>query len=176
MTTYAEDEESVEDGSPREIVTIAINGTDTYRHTSADRDMVVGGLLYTAIALDRSETAITMPGEEKDLTLTLPVDHALARRFTQQNQPPKKVTVTVRCQQTGGELQTIWVGDITSMQIDESVARFRVPSRAGEYMLRSVPNALVSRTCPHMLYGSMCRVSRDGAAPTSAMAVIERFQ
>lgn len=164
--TYDSAEKSVEDAEPREYFTLSLNdGVTVYRHTTGSRDLVVAGVTYTAIAAARGEIAITMPGEEKDLTLTLPIDHPLARRFPQQSQPPSKITFTLY-RQIGGETRQAWVGDVAAMSAENRTAKFRIPSRAGEWMMKSVPSTAATELCQHMLYGSRCGVSRTGFAPS----------
>lgn len=164
--TFLSAAQSVEDSEPRELVVISINDDSTvYRHTSATRDIVYDGVLYTAIAIDRGEIAVTMPAVENDMILMLPIDHAVVRRYCQAGIPPKRVTVTVY-RQDGGETEIIWVGDVTSMNAEGRVAKFRVPSRAGEWMLRPLPGVTAGRECGHLLYDTGCGVSRSGEGPT----------
>ena len=163
MTAYDTAEASVQDSEPRELFVISVNdGVTVYRHTSATRDIVYLNNVYTSIALERGELAITMPGDEKDLIVTLPVDHAFVRRWTAQAVPPRKAELTAY-RQNGGETETIWNGPITSMNAEGSVAKFRVPSRAGEWMLRLIPSITAGRECSNVLYDAACAVSRTGS-------------
>lgn len=157
-------EASAEDSEPRELVEISINdGVTIYRHTSATRDIVYAGERYTAIALARDAVMVTMPSESSnDVSLSLPIDHALCRRYTQQATPPKKIAVAIR-RQNGGATEIVWAGFITSMAAEGRIARFRVPSRAGEWMLRTLPTATVGRKCPWVVYSDACGVSRTGS-------------
>jgi hypothetical protein len=163
-------ENSVQDNSPRELVEISINdGITYYRHTSASQDQVYGGNTYSAIPMERSEQMIAMPGEERDVVLSLPIDHALCRRYPVSNQPPMKITVTIRRLYPDDSITTIWAGEVEAMSSDGGIGKFKIPSRASAYMLRSVPSSQVSRACPHMIYDSMCRASRAASAPTSGI-------
>lgn len=162
MTTFLQDESSPESSQPREVFTIAINGVATYRHTSASQDQVVGGSVYTALAMDREEIAITMPDSEKEMKMTLPIDHPLVIRYCAAGSPPKRITVTVQRAQTGGEVETIWVGDVSSFSCDEGTASFLIPSRAGEWMLRAAGPS-VGIECPWVLYSTRCGVDRNGS-------------
>lgn len=163
-----------------ELITIVRSDGVTYRHTSAAHDVVHDGQRYTAIPLERSEATITMPGEEKELTLTLPVDHGLARRWVQMSVPPKRVSVTIT-RLEDSTASTVWMGDITSMGVEGKLAKFRVPSRAGEWMLRLIPTRTVGRTCPVALYSDACGISESGShnglahkVTTTAIAVAGR--
>lgn len=161
--TFISAEQSAEDSQPRELYSIVVNdGVTIYRHTSATRDISYSGDVYTSIALERGEVAITMPGDEKDLIVTLPIDHAFVRRWTAQAVPPRKAELTVY-RQNGGETEQIWNGPITSMNAESSVAKFRVPSRAGEWMLRLIPLFTAGRECSNVLYDTACTVSRTGS-------------
>lgn len=157
-------EASAEDSEPRELFVISINdGVTVYYHTSGTRDIFYNGNMYTAIAMERGEISVTMPGGgETDLTLTLPIDHALARRWTAQGVPPRFVDLRV-LRQNGGATETIWYGNLTSMAPEGRIARFRVPSRAGEWMLRPIPAISTGRDCSHILYDTGCTVSRTGS-------------
>lgn len=159
---FLDAEASSESSEPRELVRIVRSDGVTHHHTSASRDIVYEGNVYRAIPIQRGEIAVTMPGEEKDLVLALPIDHPLCRRYTQQGVPPKRITCTIY-RQNGGVTEQIWVGEITSMSAERGVAKFRVPSRAGEWMLRRIPTATVGRQCPHILYSAPCGVDRNGS-------------
>lgn len=142
----------------------------TYYHTSGVRDVEYDGQRWTAIAMDRSEVAIVMPGEDEDMTLTLPIDHELCRRWVQMMTPPRSVAVTVWRQTSEGTDQ-IWYGEITDMGAERSVAKFRVPSSAGEWMLRQVPSVSVGRTCGVMLYSTPCGIAETGSHNNLAFRV-----
>lgn len=161
--TYESAETSVQDSEPRELFTISVNsGVNFYRHTSATRDISWEGVLFTALALQRDEVAITMPGQDKDLILTLPIDHPFVRRWTQQGIPPQLCTLEAY-RQNGGETEVLWFGSITSMNASGGVAKFRVPSLAGEWMLRPVPSFTVGKDCGHVLFDTGCGLSRTGS-------------
>jgi hypothetical protein len=106
-----------------------------------------------------------MPQErESELVLKLPVDHALVRRYLKQGVPPKQVSVTLYRKQ-GDYTEQLWAGHVTSVAFEKLTATLRVPSRAGQWMLRTVPSATVTKSCPLILYSPLCGVSRDGSSP-----------
>jgi hypothetical protein len=164
-------EASEQDCAPREIIEIT-HGTTTYRIATGTRDIVYGGQIYTAVAAARGEIGPVGAGTaDKETTLILPVDHALVKRYLAQGTPPKLITVTMRrIYVPSGDSEQIWTGEITSMAVDDDCteAIFRVVARAGKALLRIIPNVTAGRTCPHVLYGSMCRVSRTGSSPSGA--------
>lgn len=161
-------EASEQDSSPRELIDI-VHGTVAYRITFADHDLADGTNVYTATPGARGEIGVVGVGNtQKEMTLTLPIDHALARRYLAQGNPPKLITVTVRRKYyPSGDIEQQWVGEITSMGCsdDGTQAVFRVVARAGKALLRVIPNVTAGRTCPHPLYGAMCKISRTGSNP-----------
>lgn len=160
-------ESSEQDSSPREIVDI-VHGTTTHRITFATKDIAHGSTLYLATPGARGEIGQSASGNTKELHLTLPIDHALVRRYLQAGNPPQVITVTLRRKYLGSsEIETLWVGRIRSMAIDDSCRHgvFVVSSTMSKHLLRVLPNVAVSRTCPHALYDTMCGISRNDSNP-----------
>ncbi len=166
MSTFDEDEASVEDSQPRELIDIAINPPlgQVWRHTSAIRDEFIDPYVYTSIPIMRSEIRVPASNEAQQVvTLTLPIDHDLARIYLQQGVPPQQTLVTIRRRQvTSGEIRTLWTGYVDSMEWDEDgTAKFAITSRLTSSLLRVLPQISVGRTCPHILYDTNCRVIRS---------------
>lgn len=169
MSTVDELEASEQDCSPRELIEIA-HGTTTHYLTTGTRDISYGGHLYKATAAARGETGPVGAGTaQKSTTLTLPIDHAYSKRWLANGSPPKLTTVVMRRYYTSDLVEQFWEGEITSMACndDNTEAVFNVAARAGRALLRVIPNVTVGRTCPHPLYGTMCRLSRSGSNPDS---------
>ena len=163
MTTFKEDEDSVEDSLPEEYWRIT-HGTFIYHIAVGNRDLQIGNTLYTATASARSEIKISAAGSPQDLELTLPVNHPLILRYLQWGIPPRSIEVTVTRRQTRSqEDRQLWSGRITSVAPGGALAKLRVPARTTETMLRQIPNYTVGRTCPHLLYSPPCGISKDAA-------------
>jgi hypothetical protein len=158
---------SSESSQPREYGVIAY-GTTNHYFCFADRDMVVSGIVYPAIAGARGELAPAGVGKPTEMVLTLPIDHAFCRRYTANVVPPKVITCTLS-RQDGANTEQIWTGNITSMSVDDDCteASFRVRSRAAEQLLRVLPTVTAGRMCP-LVWGlsSLCGVDPDGTGPT----------
>jgi hypothetical protein len=170
--TFLAAEASVESSSPRELVEFWINPPtgQVWRHTSASRDIFHNGNRWTAIAMDRSQIEVSLPADEKALEIKMPIDHALCRRWTRQATPPDRVRVRVY-RQNGGETRQIWAGEITAMTAEQSIAKFRVPSQAGEWMMRVIPSVNASTKCPYAVYDGRCGLSRTGSSGGLAFKV-----
>ncbi len=162
MTSFRDLEASIESSQPREYCRIAY-GTTEHLIAFADRDIVTAeGKIYKAVAADRGQIAVAGAGKSTALELTLPLDHAFVKRYLSQGTPPRLITFTLWRQQADGSVEQQFVGEITSMNVDDdnTSAVFRVPSRASESLLRVIPNVTCGKTCPHMLFDSMCKVER----------------
>jgi hypothetical protein len=161
-------ESSEQDSEPRELLDIA-HGTVLHRITFGTRDVNEGLNVYTAVAGARGEIGVIGSGNaQRELTLTLPINHAFVRRYLQQGVPPGKITVTLRRKYVpSGEIELLWRGEITSMSADDdgTEASFRVPARTGEALLRVIPAVTCGRGCPHILYDRNCGIDRNGYNP-----------
>jgi uncharacterized phage protein (TIGR02218 family) len=160
-------EASHESSSPRELITIT-HGTTTHRITTATRDILHANQRYVATAGARGEIGPSASGNGKEMTLTMPIDHAFVRRYLKQASPPRSITVTLRRKyMPTGEIDTRWIGEISDVAVDDggTEATFRVPSVMSRHMMRIVPTAVVSRTCQHTLYDSRCGINRNGQNP-----------
>lgn len=165
---FLDDEMSAEDSQPREFLDIT-HGTTTHRIACGTRDLAVGADVYGAIPSARGDLGVATVGNPKELSLTLPSDHALVRRYSALGCPPRTITVTLwRKQLRSGEIRVAFTGEIDSMGYDNDgiEATFRIRERASLALLRAVPNAVASRTCQNALYDSGCKVDRNGIGPT----------
>lgn len=168
-------ESSVESSMPREFCKI-VHGTTQYRIALGNREIVASGLVYTPIAADRGVISVAGSGKDTALELTLPIDHALVKRYLNQGTPPNRIAFTLWRQQSDGSIQQQFVGDITSMNVDDgnTMAVFRIPSRASESLLRVIPNVTCGKTCPHILYDTMCKIARTLGTTYFSTTVISK--
>jgi uncharacterized phage protein (TIGR02218 family) len=165
MTTFLEDEQSVEGSRPREGIEL-ITGTGpiptVYRIATGTRDITIDGNLYRASPAQRGEVTITAAANGTDLEIVLPLSHAVPQRYMQLGVPPRTIQVTVwRHQLTSGEDEVIWRGHVTSLAIEYPRARLLVPAVFTRILRRQVPTSTVGRLCPHVLYDKQCRVVKD---------------
>lgn len=148
-----------------ELVTIE-HGTTTHRLTTGTTDIVHDSQIYTATAAARGVIGVAQSGNGKEMTLTLPIDHAFVRRYLQLVTPPRRITVTLRRLYLPSEDSEIaWIGYVTELAVDgdNTQASFTVPSRMSEYLLRSLPARTVGKRCPFVLYDDTCKVSRTAS-------------
>jgi hypothetical protein len=160
-------EASVQDSQPREYGEI-VHGNVTYRFSFASRDLVVGGVIYPAIAGTRGAQSPAGVGKAAEMTITMPIDHAFCRRYTRNAVPPKLVTCTLWRQQSDLTTEQIWTGNILSMSVNDDCteASFNVRSRAASALLRVLPTVRAGRMCPYVWGDTLCGVDPDGTGPT----------
>lgn len=160
-------EASVQDSQPREYGVIT-HGNVTYRFSFADRDMVVSGVLYPAIAGSRGSQSLAGVGKPAEMTITLPIRHAFCRRYTRNAVPPKLVTCTLYRQQSDGSTAQLWSGNILSMKVNDDCteASFNVRSRAASAFVRLLPTVRAGRMCPYVWGETLCGVDPEGTGAT----------
>lgn len=160
-------EASVEDSQPREYGVIT-HGSVTYRFSLANRDIVVAGVVYPVIAGMRGTQSPAGVGKPTEMILTLPIDHAFCRRYTQNGIAPKVCICTISRQQSDGNTEQVWSGNILSMSVDDecSEASFNIRSRAAAALLRVLPTVTAGRGCPYIWGDTLCGVDENGTGPT----------
>jgi hypothetical protein len=166
--SYDTVEASVESSQPREYGVIT-HGNVTYRFSLAARDLVVSGVVYPVIAGMRSEQSPAGVGKQSEMKLTMPIDHALCRRYTQNGVPPKVVTCTLYRQQSDLSTEQLWTGNILSMAVNDECteASFNIRSRAASALLRVLPTVTAGRMCPYVWGDTLCGVDPNGTGPTA---------
>lgn len=161
-------EASEQDSSPRELYEFTV-GAQIYRLTSADHDVAYGNSVYKATPIARGDIGPpAVAGRSKEVAVTLPIDHAIARRYLKQGVPPQSMQCRIlRLYHPSGDVEQIWNGPVLSMSCndDNTEATFRVVSRVAEAMLRVIPTLTLSRNCSHMLYDSTCGIDRTDTGP-----------
>jgi hypothetical protein len=166
--TFDTTEKSIQDGRPRELYTFELSG-GTYRLTPSKEDETYGGNVYTSTpGLSRGNVAETPLGQQRELTVSLPVNHAIAASLIRNGIPPRGATLTIlRFHDPTDSAYQVWVGGIAEIQTEpntqEPYARLRVPSLIEIAFDVKLPIAKASRICQHALYGPGCRAVRGGA-------------
>ncbi len=164
--SFDSDESSVQDSRPDEGYKIELPLV-TYYLASGVRDVMIGADLYTATTISRGAIMISGLDGTDELEVSMHVSHPVAQRYLQDGIPPRAVLVTVYRKQPGGYSQ--WKkGYATAISVDGLVAKLRIPSLTSDAVKRKLPTVGASRTCPHQLYDTNCRVDRSGSFPSTA--------
>lgn len=176
MTTFLEDEASVQESRPREGYHIVSPIGEFFLH-SGTRDISIAGTVYYASAIERGPIQLSPINMSKEMTISLPVSHALAQRYNAGGVPPKTISATVwRKQLRSGIVERFWSGYFQSMGIDGRIATFLVPQRSGQALKRHLPILTAQKACPYILYQSGCTVPEASfRVPTTLASVSGRF-
>jgi uncharacterized phage protein (TIGR02218 family) len=172
--TFDADEFSKQSGQPVEYIDIALP-METYHIACGNRDLVIGSTLYKAIPARRSPIEVPQPAADKQLTISLPVDHDVVRRWLQLGVPPRSVPVTLwRMQQRSQVSEQIWKGVVLSLAVDDtgSTATLNCQGMGVYQMNKYLPTVSALRTCPRTLYDGRCRVDRDSFKVTATALAI----
>lgn len=160
MTTFDDDEQSIEASQPREGFEI-VYGTTTYRLASGSRDIIINGNKYVASSVGRTEIEVSGAGSAKSVSMTIAASHPLVARYVANGVPPRQISVTIwRLQLRSGLVEQLWAGLITSLSFDKHTASFLIPDRIGEATKIRLPVISAARNCQHVLFDGNCRAAR----------------
>jgi hypothetical protein len=159
---FADDEVSVQLSEPRIGVKIT-HGVTVYRMTNSVKDTIFYGEVYTATSLKIGETpAIPTSASPSEITVSIPADHPLVRRYSAGGVPPKSILVEFyRLQMNSGQAEIFWIGKILSSSVKDKVASFAISSTMSQALDRSVATYTAGRNCPYRLYDeTTCTIDR----------------
>ena len=163
MSTFDQDEASVQHSQPDEYYDIVLSTGVTYRIASGNRDLQIGSIVYMATPAARSSIAgATIDGNKaKSVELTLPVNHPVVKRWHALGSPPKQVTVTAwRRERRSLVSRQQWTGLVAAVICDGNIAKLSIPSRTADTAKRMLPTVTSGTSCSRILYDSMCKVAR----------------
>ena len=162
------DIESQETFSLVELIDIAYLGETKHRLTFGTSDVEYDGELYLATPGRRGTTPVAQINKDTELEIVLPINHAFVRRYLRNLMPPTSITVRVRRLYETGDIETVFVGEIASLGIDDNntEATFRAAIVANDAARRLLPVLSLGRSCPYTLYGPGCLVDENGSGPT----------
>lgn len=160
---YNDWENSVSDGAPVECYRF-VGTFRTYRYTSADEEVVLGGETYVPVASRRNNIR---SGVQTDDTLALeiqmPYDTQVVKDYAYAESPPSLTLEVFRVHRGtsfASDFILLWKGKVASFNVDGRMARIRVPSIFSRALQGDVPNAYWQRPCNHVLFDSRCGLSR----------------
>jgi uncharacterized phage protein (TIGR02218 family) len=156
------EESSIESSLPREGIEFIISGVRTYRVSTGTRDLTINGFTYTAYPANREEVGVITSGDAKDVTVRVPLKHAVPQRYLQGGVPPKRVQVNIyRQQQASAAYELVFSGDVDSMGAEGRVAMLRCRASVNRLMQTRLPVLTVGRSCAHILYDKNCRLDEN---------------
>jgi hypothetical protein len=136
--------------------------------TSYDEDVVFGGITFTSTPIDHGEASAVPVTQSREMTVILPVNHALCTTLRTDGIMPRGVELTISTfHNTGGAptLRQVWRGEIASIESDDYSSQLRIPASTDDRLAVKLPVVTAQRQCPHMLYDAGCAVSRVFFSP-----------
>lgn len=130
-----------------------------WRHTSADRDLVVDFQTYTALAIRRSGIEQGSELNRSNLRLTIPASARVLEQY-RAGPPSDAVTLLLRQYHEGsGQLAVIWSGRVVSVSTWRDGQAEMVLEPVYTSLRRTGLRRVYQRQCPHVLYGPACGVN-----------------
>lgn len=157
--TYDTVERSVQGGRPVELYTFA-RDTATWRYTSADRDVTVSSQTYLSRPISRSDIESTSEKARLGIRVRAPRTLEVADLY-RVSPPTQAVTLVLQQYHEGdGQVATIWTGRILAVDFSGPAAEISLEP-VYTSIRRIGLRRLYQRQCPHVLYGSSCKVARE---------------
>lgn len=173
--TYDAIETSAYEAEPQELFTFT-RSAQILRYTSGDSDLNVAGNVYSAVTIQRTKVEQNQDPGRSPVTIRA----ARTLTFVQQyiSSPPSGV-VSLTIQRfhktdTDEQVVVIWIGRVVNVKFESDQVTIRC-----EPILTALKRPALRRvyqtTCPHLLYGPICRATRGDfqldATLTSASGV-----
>jgi uncharacterized phage protein (TIGR02218 family) len=166
MSTFSALESSIASSRPLEVYEF-VQGSTTYRYTSAASDVTVGSSTYTAIAIARSRVEQGSDAENRTLIITVPVNEPFARQFVNVV-PGERGTVRIYRYQRDespafNTRVLLFEGIVQSVRFPQDGYVAEIAVRSAEAALnRNIPRFTYMGMCNHFLYDANCGVDPAG--------------
>lgn len=157
--TYDAIERSAESRKPVELYTF-FRDYQTFRYTSADRVVTIGGADYQPWALSRSAIESSSEMARGNLKITAPRDLEVADMY---RVSPPTIPVTFVLQQyhvADNATIVLWSGRVLTVEFQGINAQI-VLEPVYTSLRRIGLRRMYQRQCPHVLYGTACKVNRE---------------
>jgi len=152
-------ERSADDRRPVELFTF-FRDFQAFRYTSADRNVTFAGAEFEARPLTRGPIETSSEMARGSMRVTCPRDLPVADLF---RITPPTIPITFVLQQFhfgDNEAATLWTGRVVTVEFQGTAAQITLEPIYTS--LRRVGlRRMYQRQCPHVLYGTACRVNRE---------------
>ena len=158
--TYSARETSADLGAPFELFEF-VRGVQRWRYTSADRNIVWNTNTYVAAAIARSAIEVGQEIGRQGLRISVPRDLGIVDNF-RVAAPSDPIVVNIWQSHQGdpdAEFVVVWQGRILGIDWQGIEAQIQCESVFTSLRRAGLRRAW-QRTCPHVLYGTECKVAR----------------
>lgn len=146
------------------------DSVDVWTFTSSDARVTYNSEDYLPISINRTGTEIKNDLAKADLTITLPLDNEMAKRWLKDN-GELLVGMTIFKKNKAGVTNVIWKGRLASVVPGMQNLQLKFESIFTS-MRRPGLRARYQRSCRHTLYGRGCLIDPDDYAVTSAVTAV----
>ena len=154
--TYESREESVYEGSPVELYEFNREGAQFWRYTSADSVREFQGATYRAIAISRSSIEQSQDIFKNNLKVTMSSNTAFVQQYITSPPTDRIVLLLRRFHHEDPEVISLWSGRVVNVEFREETVEVTLePVHAS--LKRPALRRLYQATCPHLLYGPVCK-------------------
>lgn len=166
--TYDAFEEGQDTSRPVEFAVITI-GAETFRYTSAEDDVVVSSVTYTALALDIGDHFVGPENRSNLVELILPASNAFVKKYRQSVPGSRAFVEVFRYQRDDGgtpEVRSTFKGVVDAVTFNKNAteAAVTVIPLIGA-LSRSLPRCMYHGACNHELYNvDTCMADKTDSA------------
>lgn len=135
-------------------------GNDTYRYTSADRDITYGGHGWTAISI--TDNGFVQGVSDQEFVVELPRSNEIVQLF---RLTPPSLPIALTCRRfhfddPDQEAAVYWVGTVANVRAKDSISAEILGNPISATVRRTGLRLCWERSCPHSLYDEACRVDK----------------
>lgn len=170
--TYNARETSADLGAPFEIYEF-IRGVQRWRYTSADRTIVWNLNSYPPLAISRSAIEVGQEIARQGLRISVPRDIPVIDSF-RTSAPSDPIVVNIWQSHQGdpdAEFVVVWQGRILGVDWQGVEAQIQCESVFTSLRRAGLRRAW-QRLCPHVLYGSECKVVRTSFQVSAILSAV----
>ena len=134
------------------------DGEERFYITNSNKFVTYDSIVYEPAAVDRSKIELKSEMEKQSLTLTVDIDHPIAKRYLLAS---VESTATLRVIEFyDGQFYNLWRGRLVNTAVDGNAFNMMFENQMTKQM-RSGAYRRYQRTCPYALYGKQCKVNKD---------------
>lgn len=147
-------------------------GTQVYRYTSADRNLVVGGNTYTARPIKAGSMRFTGDAQADEMTITAPASIPLVQNFCA-TPPQERIVARVLRLHDGSPPVVRWSGFVDRVvRVERGKANIICSSLLGG-MSSNGARLVWQKQCPHVIYSPGCGVNKAEHALTAVLSDVD---
>lgn len=173
---YGDIEISQELGRPIRLYRFIL-GSTTWRYTSADEDLVIGGHTWQAIPID--DDGINQTGESTVDSLKITIDGLSGPALAFRGAPPTstmQVAILLVHDGDHSDVQTTYVGEVSEVDYPTPNSALITCETLSASMRRSGLRLGWQRTCPYALYDpTTCKVDKGSYGIAGTVSAISGF-